>query len=363
MGHAGKACQSCRQDREDEELMPSEKVSVIIPTHNRAFHLAPCIDSVLAQTYPVHEIIVVDDGSTDETAEAIQSCISERRVGGKKIKYFYQPNQGQSVAYNNGIARATGNWIAFQNSDDLWLPQKLEWQFRALEKYKYQCGLCFTDAWFMNNPYRKTTVFQYFGNQGHESLGIICDPVRLIVNHNWVWCQTVIVRTDLARSVGGFDPFLRFSEDRDFLFRAALVSKFCFLSMPMVLIDRSPSALRLTGGANWDCGENWFRMEQYRVEKQLSLAGELEPDIRESARKNLRSIHGGLAGVHLQNGELAKARESLSNGARYGLDLRIVLGWVLARLGPTVARKMMELRSRQRKAIRHDMIEAVKEIQ
>ena len=206
----------------------------------------------------------------------------------------------------------------------------------------------------MNNPYRKTTVFQYFGHRGHELLGMIGDPVRLTVNHNWVWCQTTIVRADVARSVGGFDPFLRLSEDRDFLFRAALISKFCYLGMPMVLIDRSPSELRLTSGAkNWDLREFWF-MEQYRVEKQLSLAGELESDIRKSIRKHLRSIHGGLAGVYLQKGELAKARESLSNGARYGLDLRIVLGWVLSRLGPTVARNMMELRSRQRAVFHPD---------
>src|SRR5208337_1035359 len=101
------------------------------------------------------------------------------------------------------------------------------------------------------------------------------DPARLIVSQISVWCQTVIVRADLARSVGGFDPFLRYSEDRDFLFRAALVSTFCYVGMPMVLIDRSPVDLRHMGEAkNWEREEFRLRMDQYRVEKQLSLGGE-----------------------------------------------------------------------------------------
>ena len=79
----------------------------------------------------------------------------------------------------------------------------------------------------MKNSHRKTTVFQHNGNQDRELLGMIGDPARLIVSQISVWCQTVIVRAELVRSVGGFDPFLRYSEDRDFLFRAALVSPFC----------------------------------------------------------------------------------------------------------------------------------------
>ena len=201
----------------------------------------------------------------------------------------------------------------------------------------------------MTNPHRKTTVFQHNGNQGHELLGMIRDPARLIVNQISVWCQTVIVRADLVRSVGGFDPFLRCSEDRDFLFRAALVSTFCYVGMPMVLIDRSPAELRHMGEAkNWDREEFRLRMDQYRVEKQLSLGGELDSDIRKSIRRNVRDIHSQWADLYLEKGEFRKAGEALSTAMGSCPGLEIPLKWVLTRLAPELAKKVIEVRRRHK---------------
>jgi glycosyltransferase involved in cell wall biosynthesis len=334
-------------------MVPS--VSVIIPVYGRFNLLKHTVESVLAQTCPVSEIILIDDGSMDETPQALPRYIAETPAWRERVRYFHQENQGQSVAFNNGIARAKGEWLGFNGSDDLWLPWKLEWQLRALEKYKYQCGLCFTDAWFMKNPHRKTTVFQHYGNQGHEMLGMICHPARLIVSQISVWCQTVIVRADLVRRVGGFDPFLRCSEDRDFLFRAALVSKFCYVGMPMVLIDRSPAELRHMGEAkNWDSEEFRLRMDQYRVEKQLSLGGELDSDIRKSIRRNVRDIHNQWANLYLDKGEFRKARAALSTAMGYCPGLEMTLKWALTRLAPELAKKAVEVR-RQQQAHRCDV--------
>ena len=107
--------------------MAISKVSVAIPTYNRAHYICETIDSVLVQTYKDYEIIVVDDGSTDNTREIL------KRYGGK-IKYFYQANQGQASAWNYAVSQSSGEYIAFLDDDDLWFPEKLERQVEVLDK-------------------------------------------------------------------------------------------------------------------------------------------------------------------------------------------------------------------------------------
>ena len=103
-------------------------VSVIIPTHNRASLVCDAVKSVLAQTYNNIEIIVVDDGSTDDTRSVVTALSGN-------IKYILQEKQGPGVARNRGIDEASGDWIAFLDSDDLWLPDKLSLQFKVLETF------------------------------------------------------------------------------------------------------------------------------------------------------------------------------------------------------------------------------------
>jgi len=126
-------------------------ISVVIPVYNRFDCLKRSVESVLAQTLPVSEVILVDDGSIDGTSELLPRYIAENQMWRDRVSYVHQDNQGPNVARNTGIAHAKGDWLAFNDNDDLWLPQKLEWQFQALDQFKDQCGACITDAWFMNN--------------------------------------------------------------------------------------------------------------------------------------------------------------------------------------------------------------------
>ncbi len=114
------------------------KVSVIIPTYNRAHFLADAVESVLCQEYPDLEIIIVDDGSTDTT-----KALLARRYG-KKIRYIYQENQGFAVARNKGVEVAAGEYIAFLDSDDIWKEHKLALQIGIMDRYR-DIGFLFSD--------------------------------------------------------------------------------------------------------------------------------------------------------------------------------------------------------------------------
>ncbi|MFZ9011987.1 MAG: glycosyltransferase family 2 protein, partial [Anaerohalosphaeraceae bacterium] len=103
------------------------KISVVIPAYNAEKHIGRAIDSVLAQTRPADEVIVIDDGSSDATAEVVRSY-------GDKIMFIHQENAGASVARNTGIKAATSDWIAFLDADDEWLPNKLQLQVSQLKR-------------------------------------------------------------------------------------------------------------------------------------------------------------------------------------------------------------------------------------
>lgn len=324
-------------------MQMNSTISVIIPLYNRFEALTHVVQSILAQTLPVLEIIVIDDGSKDHRPEDIERYIQARPEWRERVRYIYQENQGQSRANNRGIAEARGEWLAFNGHDDLWLPWKLEWQMRALGSYGDECGLCFTDAWFINNPYMKSSVFQSTCKQFNEVLGILRDPIRLAVKRPIpMWMQTVVARADLVRAAGGLDEQLRYCDDHDFFFRMSLITKFCFVNMPMVLIDRAPAADRHTGESrNWHKEEFCLRMDQRCYEKQMQLGGGLAPEIQKSIRKNLRSNQSAWANWYLMNGEPQKAREAITRASKYELTPRVGFKWLLMHLVPNWTRSRL----------------------
>ncbi len=125
------------------------KVSVIIPTYNREKLITKTVESVLAQTYKDYEIIIVDDGSTDQTKEALKPYLSQSH-----IHYLYQKNQKQAKARNTGIKHSVGENIAFLDSDDLWDPKKLELQVEVLEE-KPRIGMVYSNQSIMANDFHQ----------------------------------------------------------------------------------------------------------------------------------------------------------------------------------------------------------------
>jgi glycosyltransferase involved in cell wall biosynthesis len=212
------------------------RVSALIPTYNRRTQVLRAIDSVLAQTAPVDEIVVVDDGSPDGSAEAIRSRY------GSRVTLLQQENAGVSAARNRGICEARGEWIAFLDSDDVWLPTKIERQFEALAALGDEFGVCFTDCVFEGNPEKKLSVFQETGFESAPKFGPLEDPAKYVLaEREPFYTQSLLVRRSLLQGSSGFDHALVLREDTDVLFRLTFRTKFCFTSEALVRIDRNPS--------------------------------------------------------------------------------------------------------------------------
>jgi len=313
------------------------KVSVVIPTYNRADKVGKAIDSALSQTFTDLEVVVVDDGSSDGTGEIL------RRAYGDRIRCFAQANQGVSGAWNRGIAEARGEWIAFLASDDLWEKDKLEWQLRALERFGPKCGACYTDVRLFNHP-EKRTLFE-MGNEGYrheEPMGVNPEVLRLLVRSPGagmlIFMGSLLARTDAVRKTGGCDPGLAFGEDSDLLFRLAMITGFCYVNRPLVWFDRSPGEIRHAGvTADWNRLEFVLQCTQLRMEKFQRLGASLPGTVQMLIRDQLRSIHSGLANCYLEAGEYDKARHALSKALRLGLTSNITLKWLLVYLSPRLA--------------------------
>lgn len=325
------------------------RVSVIIPTYNRAATVGNAIESALCQTFSDLEVIVVDDGSSDGTDKILEETYGDR------IRYFAQANQGVSAARNKGLAEARGEWIALLDSDDLWEKEKLEWQFKAVEQFGSRCGGCYTDTRFFNYPETRT-MFQLAEEsyRHEETMGINADVLRVLLRPGgggMVVCTcTLLVRADVVGRSGGFNPNLRFGEDSEFMFRLALLTDFCYVNRPLVSVDRSPAEIRHVGvSSEWNKPEFWLRDTQLKLEALLRLGDAVPPKIRELIREQLGSVHSGWANWYLEAGEYAKAREAASRAAQLDLTPNVALKWLLTWISPGLALRTVQQHQQRRK--------------
>jgi glycosyltransferase involved in cell wall biosynthesis len=315
-------------------------ISVVIPTFNRTQQTIAAMESVLAQTYSHFEIIVVDDGSTDGSSQVIQRLVSERTNGCRPILFVCQPNQGASVARNTGISNAHGEYIAFLDSDDSWEPEKLECQMRALEQFKNECGVCFTDARLVNNSGMDMSSFQVHGRNYKQPIGIDRDATKsLAESFSGFWISSLLVRADLARQIGGFSPDISFVEDRDFHFRLSLVSSVAYVNRQLIRTDRTPSPPGSTVRP-WDKVEVQFRQQQHMFEKWLNMNDGLPADLRATVERNLGALHSHWANWYLENGRYEEARQAASRAVEHKVALGTTVKWALTWLAPGLARRI-----------------------
>ena len=210
--------------------MPTPTVSVLIPAYNAAWCVGKAIDSVLAQAYRDFDLIVVDDGSTDDTAGVL------RRYG-SAIHVISQPNGGMSSARNAGIRAASGEFLAFLDADDWWLPGKLGLQVELMQA-RPELGFCSCAARVedMNGQllnlwqcptWEEPFVAHLFGS-GADVPGS---------------CSAVLARRERVLQAGCFDETLRGAEDPDLWIRLAAVSRYACLPEPLIVVLRRPGSV------------------------------------------------------------------------------------------------------------------------
>ena len=232
-------------------------VSVIIPTFNRAHCIERCVRSVLQQSFSNLEVIVVDDGSTDNTADCLHSLIAED----SRIHYIQQPNGGVSAARNTGLRQAQGEFIALLDSDDLWKPWKLEAQVDALRRLP-QVGMVSSDMTAvdptgrvvaerylkrMYGAYRKLGSDRLYPHVieipvptgcdlSGESLPILYGEIySKMLRGNLIHTPTVLLRRERWEQVGFFDESLRCGEDFVFHLRTCRMGPVACLDVSTLL--------------------------------------------------------------------------------------------------------------------------------
>ncbi len=215
-------------------------VSVIIPTFNRAGWLSESIDSVLHQTHPSVELIVVDDGSTDHTPDVVQAF-------GDRLTYLQQPNRGVSAARNVGVAASRGTWVAFLDSDDLWQPSKVAAQVAVFQARPY-IQVCYTDEIWIRHGVRvnpKRIHQKYSGWLFEPSLPRCIISPSSVMMHRELWAR-----------LGGFDERLPACEDYDLWLR--MTSR-----VPVILVREALIVKR--GGHADQLSRATPLLDQYRI--------------------------------------------------------------------------------------------------
>lgn len=212
---------------------PPARISVVVPTYNRAAALRECLDSILAQSAPAHEILVIDDGSTDETPEVLADY-------GDAVVPIAQANAGVSAARNAGIRRATGDWIAFLDSDDVWLPDRLAVAQRDLPGLPERVGVHVAALSYTGDGY----AHELFALRGvsfpDDRADIVEDPLGLAIRMV-AYCQTAVVRRDRCLRVGGFDEAMRMNSDVRFFAELALLGPWALTGRQVAEVRRLPS--------------------------------------------------------------------------------------------------------------------------
>ncbi len=263
----------------------SPKVSVVIPTFNRAQLVTEAVDSILSQSYRDFELVVVDDGSTDDTAQRLTAY-------GHHIRLYRQENRGASAARNAGIGVARGEYIAFLDSDDLWLEDKLRIQMDLMARDP-QIKICYTGEIWMRRGVRVNPK-----NKHRKYSGWILEKMLPLCI---VSPSSVLIAREVFDRVGLFDESLPACEDYDLWLRTGI-------HYPFVLIDR-PLIVKRGGHSDQLSGQHWG-LDRYRVralEKLLAHEG-LDDHIRGAAIDSLKEKCEILRAGCYKRGKIRQAR-------------------------------------------------------
>lgn len=204
------------------------KYSVIIPLYNKAQYVAKAINSVLSQTFTDYELVIVDDGSKDNSADIAEKVI----VGQLHCKLIRQKNAGVSVARNNGVVASQGDYLCFLDADDWWEPTFLEEMSRLIEEFP-EAGIYGTNYTIVNETKKKTRVAPIGVDAGFEKGYINYCQVYAKTLAMPLWTGAVCVPRTVFNEFGGFPKGIKLGEDFLLWIRIALKYKVAFLNKPL----------------------------------------------------------------------------------------------------------------------------------
>ncbi len=239
------------------------RISAVIPTHNRAHTLKRALDSVIHQTCPADEIIVVNDGSTDSTNEVLASYTG--------IKIVNQANKGVSAARNTGIEMASGDWIALLDSDDEWLPAKIESIHQAHSEHP-SIHLFHSDEIWIRNGVRVNAINKHDKHGGY--IFSHCLPLCVISP------SAAVIEKRLLKETGLFDETLPACEDYDLWLRICHAHPVHFIDRPLI---------RKYGGHADQLSRKHWGMDRFRIQSlhRLLQSDMLNEDQGDQARNML----------------------------------------------------------------------------
>lgn len=293
------------------DIPPS--VSVIIPTYNRGYCLARAIKSVLDQSYADFELIVVDDGSTDDTGSVLASFTDLR------LKVVRHPkNRGVGATINTGIRNSTGALIAFQDSDDEWLPEKLERQAAVMNAGGDALGVVYCDQW----RFRAGEKTHFAAPHLTPADGIIYDRALDDALYN-IGNQSLLIRRSCFDKVGLYDDSLPKNEDLDMLIRISRHFQFHHIREP--LLNYYVTADSVTS-----------RGESAGIRTQETLFHKYLPDLQRLPAVLAKRAYW-IGSFHMRNGDAAKGRAYIRKALRARpFNPRYVVAALLSLLGSRV---------------------------
>lgn len=213
------------------------KVSVVIPTYNRVSLISECIESVLRQTYKDFEVIVVDDGSTDDTEEVLKPYHG-------RIRYIRQENAGVATARNRGVLEATGEYVAFLDSDDQWFENKLELQMDLMTRHPELVMACGNGIYLDGKDKGKQVIKEDRARQ-YEKNGI---TLRDAFYRFPLRTSTILIKKDVFNQIGGFNESYRVAEDMHLAFSIMLkYGNAGFINTPLYKLKKGDDNLSSKG--------------------------------------------------------------------------------------------------------------------
>jgi len=313
--------------------MDGPEVSVVLPTYNSAGLVGQAVESILRQTYRPLEIVVIDDGSTDNTRQVVAAF-------GGRVRYVHQDNAGVAAARNHGVREARGEYIALQDADDASEPTRIALQMKLLAEDE-QLGMVATGSCIVEgeSPDRRERddggllaklrrLGPALGRETAAGLVFTEEAYKVLLEACFFAPATLVMKKDLVLRAGAFDPALKRASDYDFVLRAALLCRIGYVPQPLYVIRRGlPDGLHSDRCEASEC----IITALEKVERDWRPE---DRNVREMINEKIAGKHTMIAGFLARRGDIRGARDHVAASLRRVLRPVPLAFFLASSLGP-----------------------------